>query len=811
MFIIFLQFYIDNQIYLNILYAKNVTLRKSGHFEKATSQPDTPFTLMEKEKRKALKLPLVFNEIPPSSLCFLECDITVGDIVRPEHITNFPPNTAHVPSLPGIIKLWNDQYSRCQRNKVDYASFTDILSNKFSRHTYTSLQNKMDHRILKLFLKNATFFTSQSVSSSANQLNEKVENTDIENEEIVDVNEMNLTLEELNLHNDPSSNELARTLYCLEEDAPIWEPDDVDAAIIPQLDGMDDIPEMARNEDGANSQAHEKPQYIYYNFQNKKIRLNQNALARQSVDLPKLSLAHLVKHKVAVNGEIIHKSHCQLEDPRMNLSLNDSRTSLPKASPLNTSLLSHSFSEQVKNLKGTALQSTPQVSSSQSSTSRKGSRRMSASRRLSINSCRLTLDSIFEQEALQTDDSRKERLQFVPSQSSQISQPLNDISSIISFESTEHSCDFLPLASVPTHQWNRCLEMALMSLELHIKSRDNLTADPRRDPIQVATFAIYHEPLNDTEDCVSEGSNSTSSEKPSLNLAYIGIIAVRSNRRAQREEITFGHNMTAQLHFVASETDLLLQLSSYVKMFDPDVFLGYVVDTLSWGYLIQRSLILDVDPQPLSRISNPFQAKGNFAGGVNTPPQLVGRIVLNIWELMRHELTLRSYTFEHVYRHLLGEQVPTYSRQHLSTLWDRGRNSRFGDLGERVLFEYFLTRVTGNLLMLVQANLVRRTFGLASLFGMRFEDVLNRGSQFRVESILFPLVRLEKFVPIRYHKEKVHEMAAPEFIQLVLEPDSALHLEPVAVLDFQSLYPSVMIAYNYCYSTCLGKLKNIVR
>lgn len=41
-----------------------------------------------------------------------------------------------------------------------------------------------------------------------------------------------------------------------------------------------------------------------------------------------------------------------------------------------------------------------------------------------------------------------------------------------------------------------------------------------------------------------------------------------------------------------------------------------------------------------------------------------------------------------------------------------------------------------------------------------------------------------------------------------MEPLSAFYNSPLVVLDFQSLYPSVMIAYNYCYSTCLGRVTN---
>jgi DNA polymerase elongation subunit (family B) len=41
---------------------------------------------------------------------------------------------------------------------------------------------------------------------------------------------------------------------------------------------------------------------------------------------------------------------------------------------------------------------------------------------------------------------------------------------------------------------------------------------------------------------------------------------------------------------------------------------------------------------------------------------------------------------------------------------------------------------------------------------------------------------------------------------LTLEPQSGCHDDPVVVCDFTALYPSLIIAYNICYSTCAGKL-----
>jgi len=71
---------------------------------------------------------------------------------------------------------------------------------------------------------------------------------------------------------------------------------------------------------------------------------------------------------------------------------------------------------------------------------------------------------------------------------------------------------------------------------------------------------------------------------------------------------------------------------------------------------------------------------------------------------------------------------------------------------------------------------------------------------------------------------QVSRQNAPECLPLVMEPMSQLYSSPLLVLDFQSLYPSIIIAYNLwyvrkltywevmltslSYSTCLGKLSN---
>lgn len=253
---------------------------------------------------------------------------------------------------------------------------------------------------------------------------------------------------------------------------------------------------------------------------------------------------------------------------------------------------------------------------------------------------------------------------------------------------------------------------------------------------------------------------------------------------------------------------------------------------------------------------------------------LVGRIMLNLWRCIRKsELALNAYTFENVYYHLFKQKTPYYTCKQLTDWYQSDNNF----LRQNVL-NYFLVRVKGNLEMIDRLGIVTATSELARVFGIQFSDVISKGSQFRVESLLYrstiedgtaslrsdaanrselncdhgpthepklqkakfnrsireemnlsrslkkkikrttkdeeqsneranePQVRNQKFMLLSCNFDDRLLQSEPTIIPFIMEPKSNFYTSNVAVLDFQSLYPSIMIAHNYCYSTCLGRL-----
>lgn len=153
---------------------------------------------------------------------------------------------------------------------------------------------------------------------------------------------------------------------------------------------------------------------------------------------------------------------------------------------------------------------------------------------------------------------------------------------------------------------------------------------------------------------------------------------------------------------------------------------------------------------------------------------------------------------------VLHRRVPHFA-PHTLTRWYTTSLSTSARRWEVV--RYYLTKADATLRMLYALNIVGRTCELSRLFGLDMWSVLTRGSQYRVESIILRATKPRNYLLFSPSRQDVMQQNAPECLPLVMEPHSNYYTDPVLVLDFQSLYPSIIIAYNYCYSTCLGKLQ----
>ncbi|GAX80194.1 hypothetical protein CEUSTIGMA_g7632.t1 [Chlamydomonas eustigma] len=260
-----------------------------------------------------------------------------------------------------------------------------------------------------------------------------------------------------------------------------------------------------------------------------------------------------------------------------------------------------------------------------------------------------------------------------------------------------------------------------------------------------------------------------------------------------------------QVEYFKDETAMLEAFCQAVLTLDPDVIMGWEMQKGSLGYLAERANVLSLNllrkmsrtPETASFKERQDDEYGrNHASGLHC----TGRVLLNLWRIMRGELKLGSYTFENCVAAILRLRVPCITLQQLAAWFSAGPA-----LGRWRVVSTLVRRCRLSLAMVSELDLLGRTAEMARTFGIDLFSVLSRGSQYRVESMLLRLAHSQNYLAPSPSREQVGSQPALEALPLILEPESRMYCSPVIVLDFQSLYPSLVIAYNLCYSTCLGR------
>ena len=160
---------------------------------------------------------------------------------------------------------------------------------------------------------------------------------------------------------------------------------------------------------------------------------------------------------------------------------------------------------------------------------------------------------------------------------------------------------------------------------------------------------------------------------------------------------------------------------------------------------------------------------------------------------------LRSEAPQEAAREVLGRTLPLIPPAQLASLWASGVEGRRAALG------HVQALATLSLEVFDALGVLPRSAELARLFGMDVLSGFTRGTQLKVESVLMRVARAAGFLLLSASHAQVRAQPALECLPLVMEPESGFSWDPVLVLDFKGMYPSLIFAHNISFDTCLGR------
>jgi DNA polymerase delta subunit 1 len=297
--------------------------------------------------------------------------------------------------------------------------------------------------------------------------------------------------------------------------------------------------------------------------------------------------------------------------------------------------------------------------------------------------------------------------------------------------------------------------------------------------------------------------------KPSINKSFM--LKLEEQEDLPDEETTFYDD----------ERDLLMDLRNYILEKDVDVFIGYNSNLFDFPYLLRRAERLGLpDFKYFSRLPGEevvfretvYESKQSGAR-VQCSFNCPGRIFLDVYPMVRKSYKYDSYKLNAVAKEFRlpvakddidPADIPKY---YYGTKENRSKLLKYCKK------DVLVTLILGE----KEVDVVRRMVAMARLYGVSAQQVPDRGNSYLLGMMLRKKMGNDYFP----NSAKFDETLRATFDSIdgytelwynaldgkkypgafVFDPKAGLWKCCVMTLDFNSLYPSVMITFNICLST----------
>jgi len=257
---------------------------------------------------------------------------------------------------------------------------------------------------------------------------------------------------------------------------------------------------------------------------------------------------------------------------------------------------------------------------------------------------------------------------------------------------------------------------------------------------------------------------------------------------------------------VKTERDLLILWAKHICALDPDVMIGYNIFGFDWKYIYDRAKKLRCEKHVsrLGRLSGKEcklkdQRLSSSAMGHNFLhyPLMNGRVQIDLLPVIRNGHNLTSYKLDNVAKKFLGLRKNDLPPDQIFARYNTGSPEDIKVIAEYCIQDCLLVND-----LFDKLDIFVNSIGMSNVCLIPISLLFTRGQGIKVfskiaEKCLQRNTAFPTLVKIEHTKEKQvgYEGA------IVLDPMPGFYDDPIAVLDYGSLYPSTIIEHNISYET----------
>ena len=254
-----------------------------------------------------------------------------------------------------------------------------------------------------------------------------------------------------------------------------------------------------------------------------------------------------------------------------------------------------------------------------------------------------------------------------------------------------------------------------------------------------------------------------------------------------------------------TEAALLEAFQQYLQKIDPDILTGWNIFGFDLEFLHMRATRTGastvwgrVKDCPIEEVTVKNLSSSALGNNELKMTPMKGRYVFDLFQDVKREHKLESYSLNNVSKHFLKDQKNDMPVKEIFSRYKEGDPARLGEVAEYCIKDTELPHALMEKLCQIQ-NQVE----MAKACWVPLAFLSERGQQIKVFSQMAYKARELNFIIPTFRGGPPGTGGADDGYQgaTVLEAQTGAYYGPITALDFASLYPSIMCAHNLCYST----------